>query len=154
MGRDAMKLLLFAGMIAFAVLYGMELASGGIAGVYGPMDESDRELYRQTASVLRPDAETRFTGERGQGSRWPDDGPADGRGSAGLAAEAWDSPPWDGRRPVVDRLAGEAARVLSRLSQGGIRLIVTAFSRTTELPDPPETENAEGGPAAVRTDGE
>lgn len=153
MGRDTIKLLLFAGAIAFAVLYGMELANGGIAGVYGPMAESDRELYRQTESVLRPDAEARSLGERGQASRWRNDGWTSGQESAGAPAEEWDIPPWDGRRPVVDRLAGEAARALNRLSQGGIRLIVTAFSRTTELPAPAETEPAGTGPAD-RTDGE
>jgi hypothetical protein len=145
MGRDMFRLLFGAAIIAFAVLYGMELARSGIAGVYGPMAVSDRELFRQTESVLRPGGGA--SSPDGQASRWGTGGWTGGPESAGVPDEKWDVPPWDGRRPIVDRLAGEAARALNRLSQGGIRLIVTAFSRTTELPAPAEAEPAGTGPA-------
>ncbi|OUM97776.1 MAG: hypothetical protein BAA02_13685 [Paenibacillaceae bacterium ZCTH02-B3] len=134
MGRDLIKLVLLAGLVGLAVLYGMELASDGIAGVYGPLDDRDRALYRQTENTWRtvrnlperpPDRRAALDTEE-----YRDDG-----ADASDAGDAWERTAWEGRRPFVDKIAGEAAEALSRLSREGIRTLVTVVSRATEWPE-------------------
>ncbi|HEY8529472.1 MAG TPA: hypothetical protein VIL22_07300 [Paenibacillaceae bacterium] len=132
MGRDLIKLLLLAGLVGLAVLYGMELASDGIAGVYGPLDERDRALYRQTENTWRT---VRDLPERTSDRRAAAEEDRDGAESP-ETGDGWERTAWEGRRPFVDRIAGEAAQALSRLSRDGIRTLVTVFSRATEWPEP------------------
>jgi len=135
MGRDLIKLLLLAGLVGLAVLYGMELASDGIAGVYGPLDDRDRALYRQTENTWRTvrDLPERISDRRAaeEAEEYRNDGAE--RWEAG---DDWERTAWEGRRPFVDKIAGEAARALSKLSREGIRTLVTVVSRATEWPEP------------------
>jgi len=135
MGRDLIKLLLLAGLVGLAVLYGMELASDGIAGVYGPLDDRDRAIYRQTENTWRTvrDLPERTLDRRAAADAEPY---RDGGADALDAGDGWERTAWEGRRPFVDKIAGEAARVLSRLSREGIRTLVTVVSRATEWPEP------------------
>lgn len=139
MGRDLMKLLLLAGLVGLAVLYGMELASGGISGVYGPLDEQDRALYRQTENTLRSvrDLPVRSVDRRGAAEAA---GEWNGESEPSDAGGDWEVTAWEERRPIVDKIAGEAAQALSRLSREGIRTLVTVVSRATEWPEPARDE--------------
>ncbi|TJY43472.1 hypothetical protein E5161_06215 [Cohnella pontilimi] len=126
MRRDSFKLLIVAGIVAFAVLYGMELASHGISTVYGPMDSptvaedpaSAEEDWTLPPRRTAPDA------------------------FGGAAAVQPEAPyPWGGqeepviprndRIPVVDRISGKTAEVLHGLSSGGIRFVVSLFDKMT-----------------------
>lgn len=123
MRRDSLRLLLLAGAIALAVLYGMELSSRGIARVYGPMENPDSPRTSATYS---------------QGSsRTPS-----------AAAEDWTLPPRksspnpivqdreiqiprNDRQPLVDRVSAAAAETLYGISSGGIRFVVSLFDKVT-----------------------
>lgn len=131
MRRDTMKLLVFAGVVAFAVLYGMELSSKGIQDVNGPwstpspMTEQGTEEERQEWEL--PTRETTQVERQPIESQKPvDDTPF----------YNWDEEeygiPRDDRKPLVDRLSGKTAEVLHDISRNGIKMVVSLFDRVTE----------------------
>jgi hypothetical protein len=115
MAKDSVKLLLLAGMISFAVLYGMELSSRGIHKVYGPLDPSQTQ---QPAQVPAKGEEI-----------WRL--PPSGDGNGVLSESPAEPIPSSGRKPMVDRVSGTAAETLHRLSSGGMRFVVSLFDRVT-----------------------
>jgi hypothetical protein len=121
MRRDSFKLLVFAGIIAFAVLYGMDLSSKGIENVNGPMATVDPA---STDGVWKlPPADN--SGKSNQPSSKPvDDTPY----------YNWDEDPLiprNDRKPIVDRVSGTTAKVLHDLSRNGIRIVVSIFDKVT-----------------------
>jgi hypothetical protein len=126
MRRDSFKLLILAGIVAFAILYGMELASNGISTVYGPMD---------TPSVAQDPASVQ---EDWTLPTRPTDQGAAGRTTAVEPAVPYDWEaqtetliPRNDRKPIVDRISGKTAEVLHGLSSGGIRFVVSLFDKMT-----------------------
>jgi hypothetical protein len=125
MRRDTFKLLILAGVVAFAIMYGMELASSGISTVYGPMD---------TPAVRQDPA-------AGAGDWSLPTRPTD-RSTTGTATTVQTVPydwgttnetaiPRNDHKPIVDRISGKTAEVLHGLSSGGIRLVVSLFDKMT-----------------------
>ncbi|MCC3375675.1 hypothetical protein [Cohnella sp. REN36] len=133
MGRDMLKFAVFAGLIVFAVMYGMELANSGINTVYGPVDRSGAASTRspQASSPPRQTAD----GGRSDG-RYADEPPGLAVDGATDAADGGTAVGPDGyaiprndHEPAVDRLAGKTAEALQSLSKGGIRFIVSLFDK-------------------------
>lgn len=138
MGRDMLKFAVFAGLIVFAVMYGMELANSGINTVYGPVDRSGAASARspqQTADGGASQSAGRTASGRSDG-RYANEPPglavdgatdAAGRGTA-VGSDGY-AIPRDDHEPAVDRLAGKTAEALQNLSKGGIRFIVSLFDK-------------------------
>lgn len=121
MRRDSLRLLLLAGVVAFAVLYGMDLSSRGINRVYGPMDQ-------QPVDDMRPQQQQSEIGDwtlppRGTASRQPS--------SSGRSPYQEPEIPRNDSQPLIDRVSGTAAETLHGLSSGGIRFIVSLFDKVT-----------------------
>jgi hypothetical protein len=123
MRRDSFKLLIFAGIVAFAVLYGMDLSSKGIENVNGPL----------VTNGLSADSQASVDGE------WSL--PAAGQGNQTSSPAVDDTPfynwdedpliPRNDRKPIVDRVSGTTAKVLHDLSRNGIRIVVSIFDKVT-----------------------
>ncbi|MFB9280091.1 hypothetical protein [Cohnella cellulosilytica] len=127
MRRDTFKLLIMAGLLGFAVLYGMELSSKGIESVKGPWEtegtavEQPAEDGDWTLPVKEP--------RQGTKSREDSRSSAAGEGlEAGENGEEFGIPRAD-REPIVDRLSGKTAEVLNNLSRDGIRMVVSLFDK-------------------------
>ncbi|MFC4599318.1 hypothetical protein [Cohnella hongkongensis] len=123
MRRDSFKLLLLAGLLGFAVLYGMELSSQGIRNVNGPLEtESAADRIDEGGDWTLPVGADRSGREE---SRPEPTAPiwADGEEEPGVAIPRLD------REPVVDRFSGRTAEVLHELSRNGIRMVVSIFNR-------------------------
>lgn len=117
MRRDTFRLLMLLGVVAFAVLYGMELSSSGISKVYGPLEQP--EATRQSTSVGEEDW-TLPPRKSGNGSDLP------------IRSDRQEAviPRNDGK-PLIDRISGAAAETLHDLSGGGIRFVVSLFDKVT-----------------------
>lgn len=113
MRNDSLKLLLLVGVVAFAVLYGMDLSSRGIERVYGPLD--DQAPTSQSAS----DA----------GGEWTLP-PRQQHPQAGMSDPRIVIPRQD-RTPLIDRVSAATAKTLHEISSGGIRLVVSLFDKVT-----------------------
>lgn len=114
MGRDSLRLLLLAGVVAFAVLYGMDLSSRGINRVYGPLEQPV-----QTPQAREIDEEGWTLPPRQAESRQP------------AAQDRYVVIPRPDSAPLIDRISGAAAETLHGISSGGIRFIVSLFDKVT-----------------------
>lgn len=126
MRRDTFKLLIFAGVVGFAILYGMELSSKGIESVRGPWEE--------TVESPTPEDDGDWTLPVREGTRG--DRASDGRGPiaeeppvGGTELPGEPFIPRNDREPIVDRVSGKTAEVLHDLSRGGIRMVVSLFDK-------------------------
>ncbi|XID95405.1 hypothetical protein ACF3MZ_13190 [Paenibacillaceae bacterium WGS1546] len=127
MRRDMFKLLIFAGVVGFAILYGMELSSKGIESVRGPWEESvESPAPEDDGSDWTLPVREGTDGDRASGGREPvaEEPPV---GGAGLPGEPFI--PRNDREPIVDRVSGKTAEVLHDLSRGGIRMVVSLFDK-------------------------
>ncbi|MBW5444931.1 hypothetical protein GE107_02480 [Cohnella sp. CFH 77786] len=126
MAKDSLKLLLLAGIVGFAVLYGMELSSSGMKRVYGPMDPPEATVQ----STDQPDAE---------GDVWTLPPRNSGRGHSsqnhtvqdGVREDADLAIPRNDSKPLVDRVSAATAEALHSLSSGGIKFVVSLFDKVT-----------------------
>ncbi|MCD9023026.1 hypothetical protein [Cohnella silvisoli] len=131
MRRDSFKLLILAGIVAFAVLYGMDLSSKGIANVNGPLSTESPSSETQTSADgewTLPNTDKTQQSNKNEASsvaRQPvDDTPF----------YNWDEEqliPRNDRKPIVDRVSGTTAKVLHELSRNGIRMVVSLFDKVT-----------------------
>ncbi|RKP55187.1 hypothetical protein D7Z26_08190 [Cohnella endophytica] len=131
MRRDTFKLLIFAGIIGFAILYGMELSSKGIADVNGPMSTGNPAAGEET-TANSGDWTLPVTDN---GQKGPKTAPSETKSVAGANSDA-ENPydegvaiPRDDREPIVDRVSGKTGEVLHDLSRNGIRIVVSLFDR-------------------------
>jgi hypothetical protein len=126
MRRDSFRLLVFAGIVAFAVLYGMDLSSKGIANVNGPLTTNG------LSSESQPSANGEWTLPAANNS---------GKGNQTTSPAVDNTPfynwaedpliPRNDRKPLVDRVSSTTAKVLHDLSRNGIRIIVSLFDKVT-----------------------
>lgn len=122
MRRDTLKLLILAGIVGFAVLYGMELSSKGITDVNGSWDAGGNLPGQQA-----PEEEWPLPARQAPVREKPEtsDDPYLG----------WDEEinaiPRNDHEPLVDRVSGKTAEVLHDLSRNGIRFVVSLFDRVT-----------------------
>lgn len=123
MGRDTIKLLILAGIVAFAVMYGMELSSRGITDVNGSWETDGTVSGPQPPGDEEWPVPTRHTPVR------PEPVPST-EPYVGWNPQADDIPRND-REPLVDRVSGKTAEVLHQLSRNGIRFVVSLFDRVT-----------------------
>ena len=125
MRRDTFKLLLMAGLLGFAVLYGMELSSKGIENVKGPWETEGTAIEQpaEDSDWTLPVKEPRQGAKSTDGRRPPT--AAEGEDEYG---EEYGIPRTD-REPIVDRLSGKTAEVLHDLSRDGIRMVVSLFDK-------------------------
>ncbi|WEK53084.1 MAG: hypothetical protein P0Y55_10795 [Candidatus Cohnella colombiensis] len=111
MRRDFMKLLILAGVLGFAVLYGMELSAKGIKDVNGDLQQSNSTVSSDEWQLP---------------SQTPDH-------TLDSAISDWDQElygvPQNNRKPIVDRVSGAAGDTLHELSRGGIKFVVSLFER-------------------------
>lgn len=127
MSKDLVKLLLIGGAIAFAVMFGMELASSGIRDVYGPLDQTGAGVAERATSPSPSPSPVREDSENGRYGSEPD----------GISVDSTDGKvdaviPRDDHMPVIDQLANKTAEMLQHASKGGIHFVVDLFSKTTE----------------------
>lgn len=115
MRKDSLRLLMFAGVVAFAVLYGMELSSKGISEVYGPMDQP-----AEPRQIMNAQEE--------EGEDWTL--PPQRTVSRSEYQEEILFPRND-RQPLVDQVSAAAAKTLHTISSGGIRFVVSLFDKVT-----------------------
>jgi len=128
MRRDFFRLLILAGILGFAVLYGMELSSKGIENVKGPWET-------ESATVEQPVGDEDWTlpvKEPRQGAKSREQNIQPPSTEEGLAAgedgEQSGIPRAD-REPIVDRMSDRTAEVLHDLSRSGIRMVVSLFDK-------------------------
>jgi len=119
--RDSFRLLLLAGVVAFAVLYGMDLSSRGINRVYGPMDQ-------QPGTDMRQQQQQSESGDWTLPSR---NSASRQQTSSGRSQYQEPTIPRNDSEPLIDRVSGTAAETLHGLSSGGIRFIVSLFDKVT-----------------------
>lgn len=120
MRRDSFRLLLLAGVVAFAVLYGMDLSSRGINRVYGPMDQQSDGASPRVQQQQQDDEDWTL----------PPRPTANRQSSSFDRSEELVIPRHDSE-PLVDRVSGAAAETLHGISSGGIRFIVSLFDKIT-----------------------
>lgn len=128
MRRDTFKLLLFAGIIGFAILYGMELSSKGIESVNGPWETANPTANSTENSSSQGDAladESDWTLPARGRERTQTDPPE----YQWEEEEAEYGIPRYDREPIVDRVSGKTAEVLHDLSRNGIRMVLSIFDR-------------------------
>ncbi|MFC5703695.1 hypothetical protein ACFPVX_20610 [Cohnella faecalis] len=134
MRRDTFKLLLMAAIVAFAIMYGMELASSGISSVNGPWSSDGKAGAQTKGSVIHSEEEWELP------SPTPQDGAtAEGktrRQSSGENDDTIRQPdevfiPRNDREPIVDRVSAKTATVLHDVSHSGIRIVVSLFEKIT-----------------------
>ncbi|WP_027088242.1 hypothetical protein [Cohnella panacarvi] len=132
MRRDTFKLAMLAAIVAFAVLYGMELSSRGIENVNGKVvnarDDSLSDVEAADEWVLP----TREPAEQKPSSpRTTDPGKLlDEEQYNDWDAELYDVPRND-HKPLVDRVSGATAEALHGISKGGIKFVVSLFDKVT-----------------------
>ncbi|MDB4867618.1 MAG: hypothetical protein JWR03_1951, partial [Cohnella sp.] len=124
--RDTFKLLILAGVVAFAIMYGMELASSGISTVYGPMDSPAVRQDPAAGGGNDWSLPTRQTDRSATGTTTTDQTIPYDWGTQNETAI-----PRNDHKPIVDRISGKTAEVLHGLSSGGIRFVVTLFDKMT-----------------------
>ncbi|MFD0672129.1 hypothetical protein [Cohnella sp. GCM10027633] len=130
MRKDTFKLLMLAGVVAFAVLYGMELSSRGIENVngkYEPIGQSQEDPDKADEWVLptrQPDSR-----QKPQATERPSEA-SELEELNDYDAELYGIPR-DDRKPLVDRVSGATADVLHGLSKGGIKFVVSIFDKAT-----------------------
>jgi hypothetical protein len=135
MRRDTFKLLVLAGIVAFAVLYGMDLSSKGIEDVNGPWVSPSPTIAKQQTSTeeewtLPSPTPTRST-TRGKKTVSSDTSkPVDDTPYYNWDEEKFGIPRID-HKPIVDRVSGKTAEVLHDLSRNGIKIVVSIFNRVT-----------------------
>lgn len=130
MRRDTFKLLVFAAILGFAVLYGMELSSKGIENVNGSLvsdnPNADGQAVEEGDWTLPANQSPRESQSPNQGSI------AQGRSDDNLN-DGWNvnelGIPRNDREPIVDRVSGKTADVLHDLSRNGIRMVVSIFDK-------------------------
>lgn len=145
MRKDSVKLLLMAGGLALAIMYGMELASSGIAAVHGPLGAAGSSKGAGTVlhtedDWIASDGQRSEEGTR-TGSGNAADDPARNGKKVGTSQESQregtgtDSSgpviPRHDREPIVDRVSGKTASVLHDVSKSGIRFVVSLFEKAT-----------------------
>ena len=135
MRKDLFRLMMLAGAIVFAILYGMELASKGIANVNGPLETP---AASDTAGEPPADDEWRLPERTGTATG------GDGAGNVSAGSGDRQAPAYDwgddeaaelprkDSQPIVDRLSGATAELLSDLSRGGIRFVVSLFDSVAD----------------------
>ncbi len=132
MRRDTFKLAMLAAIVAFAVLYGMELSSRGIEHVNGKVvsdnDDSLSDLEvteewvlptREPAKQRPSSAKTTESGKLLDEEQYND-----------WDAELYEVPRND-HKPLVDRVSGATAEALHGISKGGIKFVVSLFDKVT-----------------------
>jgi hypothetical protein len=130
MRRDTFKLLVFAGIVAFAVLFGMELSSKGIENVNGPWPTTSQTSEQKTTSVDDWSLPTPEPAQVNKTKAAETQKPVDNTPYYDWDKEEFGIPRYD-RKPIVDRVSGKTAQVLHDLSRSGIRLVVSIFDRVT-----------------------
>lgn len=147
MGRSMGRLALLAALIALAVLFGMEMADDGIRTVYGPVSGDGATIASDgNAAGSRAEQRSRYYAEEPQGIAYEGksdvaDAPAadSGRGrkatdasrggqAGGETQDPYAIPRPDGE-PLVDSLADKTASTLQKLSQSGVRAVVSLFDK-------------------------
>jgi len=144
MGRSIGKFAILSALVGLAVLFGMELADDGIRSVYGPVGGDGASAVSDGSRTNDSSASgqrSRYYAEEPQGIAY-DDGAAaprtDRRNAATGRATAQEQPlatqdpyeiPRPGGEPLVDSLADKTASTLQRLSQGGVRAVVSLFDK-------------------------
>lgn len=135
MRRDTFKLLVLAGIVAFAVLYGMELSSRGIEHVNGKYDTTGQGAEDGATAT---DEWTLPSSERTKPKPQTQAGASakeTGKATDMEDVNDWDAElygiPRDDRKPLVDRVSGAAAEALHGLSKGGIKFVVSMFDKVT-----------------------
>ncbi|SFB34768.1 hypothetical protein SAMN05216312_106149 [Cohnella sp. OV330] len=151
MGRSMGKLALLAALIALAVLFGMEMADDGIRTVYGPVGSDGATVGNggnaaDSAADSRAEQRSRYYAEEPQGIAYEGetgDTDASATGSAarrqtldsarsgqtgGEEQDPYAIPRPDGE-PLVDSLADKTASTLQRLSQSGVKAVVSLFDK-------------------------
>jgi len=130
MRRDSFKLLVLAGLLGFAVLYGMELSSKGIENVKGPWETPPAEYDQGNAAeddwTLPATGKPRNADETSGRAR-TDDGETESGEPESFGEES--DIPRDDREPIVDRVSGKTGEVLHDLSRNGIRFVVSWFDK-------------------------
>lgn len=114
MRNDSVKLLMLAGVIAFAVLYGMDLSTRGIERVYGPLD------YPMATA---PSAPSNASGD------WTLP-PRQNRPQT-IVYDSGIVIPRQDKVPLIDRVSSATAKTLHEISSGGIRFVVSLFDKVT-----------------------
>lgn len=133
MRRDTFKLLVLAAIVAFAVLYGMELSSRGIENVNGKIGTVDdaRSDVDQADEWVLPTREPNVSKQKPSSSkREPSGGLLDEEQYNDWDAELYDVPRND-HKPLVDRVSGATAEALHGISKGGIKFVVSLFDKVT-----------------------
>jgi hypothetical protein len=126
--RDTLRLLILAGIVGFAVLYGMELSSKGIADVNGSWDSGGNLTGQQVPA----DAEWQLPPEQTPVKPTPvREEPAPTNDPYAGWDQGLNEIPRNDHEPLVDRLSGKTAEVLHDLSRNGIRFVVSIFDRVT-----------------------
>ncbi|WP_239617446.1 hypothetical protein [Cohnella mopanensis] len=121
MRRDTFKLLIFAGIVGFAILYGMELSSKGIESVNGPWET----VSPGNGTVANDNDWTLPVQNRNQNEQ--NANPV--KSPYYQSEEEKVAIPRNDREPIVDRVSGKTAEVLHDLSRNGIRMVVSIFDR-------------------------
>jgi hypothetical protein len=128
MRRDLFKLIVFAGIVVFAVLYGMDLSSKGIRDVNGEWGD---DSYSQTTGAKASGDEWQVPERQGTNTTQRND-------TASTQDDIyymWDEEPYElprhDRKPIVDRLSGATAELLHGISKSGIKLVVSLFDKVT-----------------------
>jgi hypothetical protein len=125
MRRDSFKLLIFAGILGFAILYGMELSSKGIESVQGSLSSEEPSGASGEGDWTLP-ATGKARGSApvdSQEGKWSDED------IAPQGDEEAPTIPRNDREPIVDRVSGRTAEVLHDLSRNGIRMVVSLFDK-------------------------
>jgi hypothetical protein len=130
MRRETFKLLVFAGIVAFAILYGMELSSKGIENVNGPWPTTSPTSDQNTTAVDEWPLPTPESAQQNKTKLPKTQKPVDNTPYYDWNKEEFGIPRFD-HKPIVDRLSSKTAQVLHDLSRGGIRLVVSIFDRVT-----------------------
>jgi len=132
MRRDTFKLAMLAAIVAFAVLYGMELSSRGIENVNGKVISADDESLSDVEATEEWVLPTREpVKQRPSSSKTTDSGKLlDEEQYNDWDAELYDIPRND-HKPLVDRVSGATAEALHGISKGGIKFVVSLFDKVT-----------------------
>ncbi len=131
MRRDTFKLLILAGIVAFAVLYGMELSSKGIEDVNGSWETPTLSTGEQPSTDEEWTLPARESAQKKEKAATVETRkPADDTPYYNWDEEEFGIPRFD-RKPIVDRVSGKTAEVLHDLSRSGIRMVVSIFDRVT-----------------------
>lgn len=132
MRRDTFKLLSLAAIVAFAVLYGMELSSRGIENVNGKVDSEENGSLsdvEETDEWVLPTLEP--ARQKPSSSKQAESGKLQGVEQYNdWDAELYDIPRND-HKPLVDRVSGATAEALHGISKGGIKFVVSLFDKVT-----------------------